>query len=904
MDSQTQQHLNILKEMREDDFTRLIIKPLFESMGYERVDFNGGPLERGRDLIAQIKIPPKRELRVIYVQSKKIGNIQNTKIAAKLSTLVHQLRQCCTEKVTTIDGKTLSVDDIYLACPEQISQRLLDEISGQLFTNGHAKEIIPYDGPRILADIKEYMPELLQVLVKVDHNLLEIENSELINKELLSALKHKKELSIENFYSDLNFFVGSVDSNSLLHIKEEISQKIVEYHVEEWIEIKKQAGNILDKHKINIFEKDITEIEKNYIESLKAYESPENKEKINELKLLKENLNDNLTKAIDESKSLSTLLKKEVKEKTINPKGKRSALIEGVAQDEIQERIDLTDRLSSDLENKKYDLINIKNKIKKDEHFFPKIKYILELSSEVKELNDSIISIENNIIPQPFYKVKLNKKSISSAISLGVNKYINSVKDINNGACGPIALKRFLNETEKTLSLLSMLNNKSSPISNLIKINYKERLTDRVSISPHEIFSTGYDIAVYGGAGVGKTTTLQAYASLCSELEEKIITYVPLNRLIEKYRKTYTEENENNIRKSIIQKLILISKNQTPSNNNIEKLNKLLSRPISLILDGLDEVYSTMPFILDGISEFKIAHPSVQLIISSRDCVSYLDDIKFLGITLLPFTKDQLDNFIYNWIDEYEKAEKLVRTIEKKSLYENIKTPLLATITCSLVEKGIDAPSSEFEIYSERLKLLTGEYDSHKNVNRQEQKGDLLRLCARKIAFSMHRISIRSTSKEEIFDLLRSSMSSNYSNELLSKCIYELENPCNLLIKDSLTESYSFGHFRFQEHLASYELSSNRSIDIAELTIKDWWRGALSIYAQENDISHLFEEIYHKYGNIKRSEITLKEMIKNSPNNKKSGLKEMLAQFSNSDMLDECIIGLDEYDNPHYTNNY
>ncbi|MFB0596063.1 hypothetical protein ACETWN_20010 [Aeromonas hydrophila] len=35
-----------LTEMKEDDFTKNILKPLFEAMGYERVDFNGGPFER------------------------------------------------------------------------------------------------------------------------------------------------------------------------------------------------------------------------------------------------------------------------------------------------------------------------------------------------------------------------------------------------------------------------------------------------------------------------------------------------------------------------------------------------------------------------------------------------------------------------------------------------------------------------------------------------------------------------------------------------------------------------------------------------------------------------------------------------------------------------------------------
>ena len=45
-------------------------------MRFERVDFKGGSYERGGGLIAQRRISPRKEMHVVYVQSKKIGNIQ------------------------------------------------------------------------------------------------------------------------------------------------------------------------------------------------------------------------------------------------------------------------------------------------------------------------------------------------------------------------------------------------------------------------------------------------------------------------------------------------------------------------------------------------------------------------------------------------------------------------------------------------------------------------------------------------------------------------------------------------------------------------------------------------------------------------------------------------------------
>jgi hypothetical protein len=328
-----------------------------------------------------------------------------------------------------------------------------------------------------------------------------------------------------------------------------------------------------------------------------------------------------------------------------------------------------------------------------------------------------------------------------------------------------------------------------------------------------------------------------------------------------------------------------------PTSENIEDAKKFLSGRLVLILDGLDEVFSTIPSIISAISEFKLKNPLSQLIISSRDCVSYLNDIDFLGITLLPFTREQLDKFIKGWFKlNKEKSDELIKAIEDRELFDYIKTPLLATITCSLVEKGVNAPSSENEIYSERLNLLTGEYDLHKNIERQKQKGELLRKCAMKIAFDMHSRGVRSESKEKMLKPLLSSLSERYSKILLNDCVEELINPCNVLIYDPITKKYSFGHFRFQEHLASEELKNNRGVELSELVTIDWWRGALCLYAQDNDTSSLIEDVYKRYGNISRAMMTFDSMINNSPKNKQNGLKGLLKEYEKSDILDDIFI--------------
>lgn len=882
MESVDKQYINALCELNEDDFTRDILKPLFEAMGYDKVDFNGGPYERGRDLIAQRRIPPKKENFVVYLQSKKIGDIQNTSKAAKLSTLLHQLRQCCLGKLTDDEGNKISPNEVYLACPEPISSRLMEEIETQLF--GIKPEIYPYDGPKILRDIKEFKPELLNLLSNIEDKLTTFSCLEPSNMELLSALKNKSSQKIDDFYSDLSFFVGSFDSNLLLHLDVIVVSNSIKISEDKWEQFKKDVQEISQKNQLYILKKDLSEIEDKYEFNKKLYEAKENKDLFINIESLKLNLNDIEIRIKNLIASLEASLKPE-----------NNALIKSIDSGELSKRENILDELKFLTVNRKKYQVK-KTKIKKyDEEgssFHEEANIIISLIIEQEGIISKLEEMENRVISQPSYSVSVKINELKDKILESKATYIKDIGLINDRTLGAAKLKKFLSSTEKTLSLISKLIDKSCLISKLISFNPQHKIQDRVSISPHDIFSTGYDIAVYGGAGVGKTTTLQAYANIMSECTDTNLIYIPLNRLVDEFKKFSNEAvNRTTLKKDLLIKIILLSKGMAPTSENIEDAKKFLSGRLVLILDGLDEVFSTIPSIISAISEFKLKNPLSQLIISSRDCVSYLNDIDFLGITLLPFTREQLDKFIKGWFKlNKEKSDELIKAIEDRELFDYIKTPLLATITCSLVEKGVNAPSSENEIYSERLNLLTGEYDLHKNIERQKQKGELLRKCAMKIAFDMHSRGVRSESKEKMLKPLLSSLSERYSKILLNDCVEELINPCNVLIYDPITKKYSFGHFRFQEHLASEELKNNRGVELSELVTIDWWRGALCLYAQDNDTSSLIEDVYKRYGNISRAMMTFDSMINNSPKNKQNGLKGLLKEYEKSDILDDIFI--------------
>lgn len=875
-----QQYLDSLVKLSEDDFTRLILKPLFQSMGYERVEFNGGSYERGRDLIAQRKIPPQTAPYVVYIQSKKIGNIQNTTEASKYTQLVHQLRQACEEPLTDMEGRTTKPNLVYLACPEQITTRFMDEVKGQLFSPNN--EVYPLDGPEVIRYINEYKPELLNILLTDNDRIFLREKIEPGNIQLLSALKSDKKPSVHNFYNDLSFFVGSIDSNLLLHLELSINEDTLTVDELDWILIKNEVSRAKSKYNISLLNENIEELEEQFFKTKKTHNNKSNLKKIIGIKN-KENEIDELNRKIEKSE-------KEISE-TLYTK-KRIGRTK-ISEDNLKTMLDIfAYARKGNLSENDIDIYD--EPLKR----FAKIASSLNtLASKKNRLNSQLSALKSTTVPYPHYQISLNHTKIYDLIDTQRKTYFESIEKINNNEYRKHEVSSFLTNTERFLSFISYLQTLSSPISKRIKFSYNKKYQDRVSISPHDIFATGHDIALYGGAGVGKTTTLEEYAFLTHSNKTPLI-FIQLNNIIDSLRKlTEPDQEETFFSNDLIIKIILLSKGFDVLDEKVVDTKKSLNQKFTLILDGLDEAYSSIPHLLSSIKEFKQEFSEVQLIVSSRDCVSYLKEIDFLGITLLPFTEKQLFNFIKLWLDDDAKSKSLIQAINSRGLYDYIKTPLLATITCSLVDKGIDAPSTENEIYSERIRLLTGDYDQYKNISRQKITANLLRKCASKIAFRMHKQKVRSAKKPTILSFLTNDLSSSHDAELLSQCLDELIDPCNVLVFNAITDTYSFGHFRFQEHLACEELASNRSLDIAELTVDDWWRGSLCLYAQQNEMFHIFDEVYTKYGTLKRSMITIKSMIENSPAKDKAKLYSLLSSARMADDLDEKVLpDFDDFD--------
>ncbi|HGE7083400.1 TPA: NACHT domain-containing NTPase, partial [Enterobacter cloacae] len=530
-------------------------------------------------------------------------------------------------------------------------------------------------------------------------------------------------------------------------------------------------------------------------------------------------------------------------------------------------------------------------------NFSDYLSTLASLSTQVEYLKE----LESQYIQYPLYEYQFNASGIESWLRSHCDFYAEGVCKINDGKFegNKEYLKAFLSSTQKVLIVLEILQELSVETNSVVNFTSSTVvMKDGISISPFTLFDTGHDIAVYGGAGAGKTTTLQMYVEDIIDKGLNNVIYLPLNRLINKKSVYFSVEAESAFSYKQILSLILLSKNIDDTDDSMNDMEIALrdKDSLRLVIDGLDEAYNKVPFILDSINEFKDKYPFIQLIVSSRDCVSFISKINFLGVTLLPFTTEQLYHFIKSWFaEDVEEAQGLIMDIDCGDLKEIVKTPLLATLLCILKKRRIDTPSTEMEIFTRRLKLLCGEYDNYKTIKRSRSDSMQLEKAAMKLAFHLHSRNKRSDSIESMVTYLAYDNTFGYPEDVCLLLVEELINPCNILHLDPLTKNYSFGHLRFQEHLAALELKENRGRDILPLLNKDWWSGTLCLYAQACDFSGLIEDYYRYYGEVNSALKIFKDMVSHRPLRARSNLLLLIQQYERTERLEGYTVEEDDY---------
>lgn len=882
-----EQFLEKIHGMREDNFSQDIVIPLLEKMGYTFTDFHGGPYELGKDIIAR-KEGDFGEQEVAVVQSKKFRSKRSQAVSQEFGQIVHQLRLCLEKKIPCSDGIERYPETVIFITPFSIDTRILAE----QFETVRLIGIKIIDQTRLLFLLDKYWPSVFDEFDDDIDAATRLLKEDVRNVELDRALHIEERGSYADYYSDLNFFVGAVESSKVFSgcIKIERSYD-GGYEREDWLALKRADSWIRRAVGTSLLSQESAKVEAVYEVGLGKYISLGNQELIrrrDDLKLSLVTLNQQLSKMF--SDLLSGLVIKVEKEKS----KKNAARVAELSR--LEEELRLATAVGRDARGLA-DIVKLLTSLNRlasvDRDDRQQLSNIVDACVEMVSLAGELDSVSSVIEPAPLYIAEVLEKRAEDLLNEKIKLISGSIVDLNEGKLSLSEVRGLLDEVNNLLRCLdNLLRNDCRVIKvDLIK---SEGFKKVLNVSAHAIFDAGCNVALFGEAGAGKSTTLYVYAERLykSKKDEELVLFVPLNRVVSKLNALSSDD-----RTSLIDacspfdafvNAFLLFKGVAPSPANrnclVDRLRS--SKRAVVILDALDEAAGHAKWIIPALSELSLKINGLQVIASSRNCASYIRDIEFLGITLLPFTREQLLKFIRGWIGDSEKADSLWASISQREIFEVAKNPLLATIICTLHDSGIPVPENEPDVYRKKIELLCGLYDQHKGVRRTTNEKSVLEFCCRKIAFQMHFREKREATLNEIKGYLYASSEGRYPRPILESALEDLIFHCNILIHSTDNDLYSFGHLRIQEFLASEELARNRGVDLVGLAAKAWWIGALYLYSFSCDIEPLMEDMIRRHGSLRRYQDTLITLISAQPIRRRQALMSLIGGHGRIDSLE------------------
>lgn len=881
--------LESIQNLPEDDFSRSVLMRLLGKIGYINIEFNGGAYEQGKDIIAHMPSAlGKDEIHVF--QSKKFKSKKSTASRESFSEYIYQLNLCIQKPITLPDGSKRRPNKVYFVTPYKVDSRHLEE----QFESLSLPNIEVLDGEYLADSIAKHWPSFTRDIIPDTEIAISPALEEIFNIELNNALHIAGQKKYTEYYNDLNFFVGEVDSCIVFGGGiEHQTVKHPPYSKSEWDDLKKLNSSLQDYGDPGIITSSITEIEEKYKTDLNAHISVANTKLIkrsDELQVFIANGKQKVTSTISERIDYYSKIK--------DASGAKGNSIPDVVLalsllEEFKDHIGS----SSEIE------CPTRAGVPKSAH--ETLQFLYNTRNEVFRSENELLLILKEIIPPPIINAKIDPLAFTKRINAKIRHAEEFIQKLNARSLTCSETKTILDEINSLLRAIDVATNHNQSIAHF-RIAQGSANKNVLDISAHSIFDSGCNIAIYGEAGAGKTTTLHMYADKLYKNRQigQITLFLPLNRITKKIGEMDQSSKSNLISEEkpfeSLLNAFLSYRSVEASTENRKSLIQALqnSKKCTVIVDALDEASTHAPWIIQALSELPSYVSHAQVITSSRNCVKYIREVEFLGITLLPFTKKQLENFIFGWIGDDEQASALLKIIEDKKLYDVAKNPLLATIICSLHTSDVPIPENEPELYWRKIELLCGLYDHHKGITRTKNEKSFLEACCIKLGYRFHRNEIRETSIPEMNKFLISDFENRYPPAKISSAIDDLIFSCNILIKQPGGENYGFEHLRYQELLAAKEIERNRSIDITVLIGKEWWKGPLYLYSFNHDIQFLIDEVYDKKGNISKYKETLLLMIEARPSRQRSDLIALVNRLAKQDSFD----GLGRL--PNYDYNY
>ncbi|UZJ64683.1 hypothetical protein OKW96_20470 [Sphingobacterium sp. KU25419] len=249
-----------IQSIAENTLTKDVIIPLLKSLGYYKVEFNGGVDEDGKDIIMWDK--DRFEETTVHVAQVKHFKLSNKASGNdSIQTIVNQLENCVkkrilnTDKIAHFPSKTILISSYPIT-----TKTLKTRFSEHQVLKDHAIQII--DGIKLCKLLRDNCPEVVQNLLGLEHNISTKIEPTLNNEILLKALGYNSRVSIKNIYTDINFNLGKHTPRILL--KMDFNPQIYKDKIthEEWQDFKEMCKSLSSTYEINFINPPIDQVDK------------------------------------------------------------------------------------------------------------------------------------------------------------------------------------------------------------------------------------------------------------------------------------------------------------------------------------------------------------------------------------------------------------------------------------------------------------------------------------------------------------------------------------------------------------------------------------------------------------------------------------------------------------------
>jgi predicted NACHT family NTPase len=389
-----------------------------------------------------------------------------------------------------------------------------------------------------------------------------------------------------------------------------------------------------------------------------------------------------------------------------------------------------------------------------------------------------------------------------------------------------------------------------------------------------EILTQNKHIAIYGGPGSGKSTSMKY---LCQQIFSRPDLF-DSNRppIVVRFRELNPRYGEVwHVRKSISKKILdelgiklVDPKQQKLVEDNFEEFQRTAIRLLNslkaiLILDGFDEISSLeqKQFYADEIRKFSINLSESTFIITSRTGDFNVDLDNTLKYEIAPLSEPQIREFIKNWLQDAIQTNDLFNQIRNSPFNDTAVRPLTLSQLCSIYDRSPNKkiPEKPKSVYSLVVQLLLKEWNESRGVNKIskyagfeiDRKEEFLYNLAYLLSVKYNAIKFNKYLLREIYKTL----ANNFSlppNEV-DVVLDELESHNGLFVQSGY-DTYEFSHLSLQEYLTAKYIVSIGTIP-TQLNVLEKIPSSFAIATviSANQTEYFYNLIYNTVTKIKIS---------------------------------------------------